>query len=63
MATIIPFPINNNQQQPSLKHCAGCSSVIKGDYWEVGLPQGSKKEYLALCEDCNQDMLDHGVIL
>ena len=68
MAVIIPFPLKNTiaageGARPKLPECAGCHQDLPGDYWEVGIPAGDSKEYLALCDSCNADMLKHGVIL
>ncbi|EIM05333.1 hypothetical protein A1A1_16755 [Planococcus antarcticus DSM 14505] len=61
MATIFLFPVKEQQQPTTI--CTGCSKSIRGDYWEVGVPKEQGKEYLALCNSCNDELMKHGVVL
>ena len=63
MATVIPFP---QQQQHifTVTNCAGCQEVVTDSYWEVSIPkEGNKMEHIALCDECNEELMKHGVVL
>lgn len=66
MAKILPFPKQLQQQQPvfEVDHCAGCQEGIEGDYWEVTIPLADgRQKHIALCDDCNEEVIKHGVVL
>lgn len=66
MGILLQFPYQQQQQQQvfEVDQCAGCKGDIPGDYWEVKIPlaDGGKK-VIALCDACNEDVLNHGVVL
>lgn len=63
MAQILEFP-KQPQSLYAVDQCAGCQKDIQGDYWEVTIPLADGREkHIALCDDCNEEVIKHGVSL
>lgn len=64
MADILMFPKKKQQHIYLLDHCAGCGYAVTGDYWEVTIPLATHAaKHIALCDDCNEEVIKQGVSL